>query len=74
MESEDLYSQLCAQHKCVVLSSIFLDYIYRGAGAVASAKIHYTYVDKLRKSCVNMKVFLKNNQISYLAISFSRSL
>ena len=44
MESEDLDSQLCAQHNCVLLSLIFLDYIFSGALAVASARIHYTYL------------------------------
>ena len=42
MDSEDLDSQL--------------NYIYSGALAVASARIHYAYMNKSRKNCMNMSV------------------
>ena len=51
MESEDLDLKLCTYHSYAVPSSIFLGYIYRSAVTIASAKIHYTYLNKLRKSC-----------------------
>ena len=45
MESEDLDLQSADAWP----SSTFLDYIYHGALAVAIARIHYTYLNKLRK-------------------------
>ena len=65
MEPEDLYSQLCAY---AVPSSFFSRLHLSSALAVASARIHYNYLNKWRKNCINMKVFLKNSSISYIYV------